>query len=80
MATYRLAKKFSLFPTLDRGLISTIYKRYKKVTTKKPNNPIKNWGRYLNREFTMEQMWKAEKLQKKCSKSLEIRKYKSKQH
>ena len=80
MVTYRLGKKIFPIPTLDRGLISTIYKRYKKLTTKKPNNPIKNWGRYLNREFTMEQMWKAEKLQKKCSKSLEIRKYTSKQH
>ena len=53
-------------PTLDRGLISNIHKRHKKLTTKKPNNPIKKWGRYLNREFTMEQLWKAEKLQKKC--------------
>ena len=74
MATYRLGEKIFPIPTLDRGLISTIYKRYKKVTTKKPNNPIKNWGRYLNREFTMKQLWKAEKLQKKCSKSLVIRK------
>ena len=80
MATYRLGKKIFSIPTLDRGLISNIYKRHKKLTAKKPNNPIKKWGRYLNREFTMEQLWKAEKLQKKCSKSLEIRKYKSKQH
>ena len=74
MATYRLGKKIFSIPTLDRGLISNIYKRHKKRTAKKPNKPIKKWGRYLNREFTMEQMWKAEKLQKKCSKSLVIRK------
>ena len=60
-------------PTLDRGLISNIYKGFKKLTTKKPNNPIKKWGRYLYREFTMKQLWKVEKLQKKYSKSLVIR-------
>jgi hypothetical protein len=37
---------------LDRGLISKIYKDLKKLTTKKPNNPIKKWGIELNREFT----------------------------
>ena len=66
-------KPFSI-STLDRRLISNISKGFKKLTTKKPNIPIKKWGRYLYREFTMKQLWKAEKLQKKCSKSLVIRK------
>ena len=35
-------------PTSDRGLKSKIYKEIKKITTKKPNNPIKNWGIELN--------------------------------
>ena len=74
MATYKLGKKIFCIPTLDRRLISNISKGFKKLTTKKPNNPIKKWGRYLYREFTMKQLWKAEKLQKKCSKSLVIRK------
>jgi hypothetical protein len=35
-------------PTSDRGLISKIYKEFKKLTTKKPNNSIKKWGIELN--------------------------------
>jgi hypothetical protein len=39
--------------TSDRGLKSKIYKELKKLTTKKPNNPIKKkWSIQLNREFT----------------------------
>ena len=75
MATYRLGGKKKTFSisTVDRRLISNIYKGFKKLTTKKPNIPIKKWGRYLYREFTMKQLWKVEKLQKKCSKTLVIR-------
>lgn len=37
-----------------------------KLTTKKPNNPIKKWGIELNREFTIEDSRMAEKHLKKC--------------
>ena len=30
-------------PTSKRGLISNIYKELKKVESREPNNPIKNW-------------------------------------
>jgi len=60
-------------PTSDRGLISKIYKELKKLTSKKPNYPIKKWGLQLNREFTSEESQMAEKHLKKCSKSTVIR-------
>jgi hypothetical protein len=40
--------------TSNRGIISKIYKVLKNLTTKKPNNPIKNWWVELNKEFTTE--------------------------
>jgi hypothetical protein len=56
-------------PTSDRRLISKIYKELKKLTTNKPNNPIKKWGIELNQEFTSEEYCMAEKHLKKCLKS-----------
>jgi hypothetical protein len=37
-------KKIFTNPIFDRELISKIYKELKKLTTKKPNKPIKNMG------------------------------------
>jgi hypothetical protein len=60
-------------PTFDRGLISKIYKEFKKLDSRETNNPIKNWGTELNREFSTEESQMAEKHLKKCSTSLVIR-------
>jgi hypothetical protein len=55
------------YPKSDRGLISNIYiyKEFKKVGSRKSNNPIKKWGSELNKEFSPEKYRMAEKHLKK---------------
>jgi hypothetical protein len=51
----RILFLFLINPKSNRGLTSNIYKEFKKLDSRETNDPIKNGGTELDKEFSTEE-------------------------